>query len=149
MNLMISNETNFSIDEFVLDFENIIKLILSSENINTNIEVSLTFLNNSEIQEINKKFRKIDKPTDVLSFPLIEDFNIDFSEKVLIGDIIISIDKAIEQSKSFNHSIRRELCFLVAHSVYHLIGYDHMTPEDEKEMFEKQEETLNKLNIFR
>lgn len=149
MKVLISNDTDFDITPYIIDFEKIIEFALKSEEINTNVEVSISVVDNNTIQDINKRFRHIDKPTDVLSFPLIEDFNVDFSQCVLIGDIIISIDKVLEQSKGYNHSIRREICFLVAHSIYHLLGYDHMNRDDEKEMFEKQEFTLNELEIYR
>lgn len=149
MKILYNNETDTKLTEYNLDFENILSFILKEESINNNVEVSLSFVDNFTIQEINQKYRKINKPTDVLSFPLLNNFNIDFTTTVLIGDVIISIDKVFEQCKKYNHSFRREICFLFAHSIYHLLGYDHMTEEEEEEMFYKQDNTLKNLNITR
>ena len=112
-------------------------------------EVSLSFVDNKEIHELNKQFRGIDRPTDVLSFPMLsDDFDIELEEESL-GDIVISLERAFEQSKEYNHSFEREVCFLVCHSTFHLLGYDHDTEENTKQMREKEEYILNKLNITR
>lgn len=117
-----------------------------------NTEVSVTIVDNEEIRKINNKFRNIDRATDVLSFPLIDFDNEslpDDGSKIYLGDIIISIERAKEQAKEYGHSIDREIGFLTAHSMLHLLGYDHMVPEEEKEMFAKQEEILNNLGLRR
>mgnify|MGYP004504643039 CR=1 FL=1 len=116
-------------------------------------------MDNEEIQRINKEFRNKDAVTDVLSFPMLEfdedgnaedcDFDFDGEEAVL-GDIVISAERAAEQAKSYGHSFKREIAFLTVHSMLHLLGYDHVTSEeDEKVMFTKQDEILKQLGITR
>lgn len=104
-------------------------------------EVAVTFVDNEQIREINKEFRKIDKPTDVLSFPL--------EEEDALGDIIISIPKAREQAQEYNHTFHREMGFLAVHGFLHLLGYDHETAEQEKEMFTRQEQILQVFGLTR
>ena len=127
-------------------------------------EVNLTLMDNEGIHIINREYRAIDRPTDVLSFPMLEyetpgdftfleeenseDFNPDTGEAFL-GDIIISVDKVFEQAESFGHSVEREYAFLITHSMLHLFGYDHMQEEEAKVMEEKQREILVHLNILR
>jgi probable rRNA maturation factor len=127
-------------------------------------EVNLTLTDNEGIHTINKEFRQIDRPTDVLSFPMLsyetpgdfaflddedcEDFNPDTGE-ALLGDIVISVDKVLEQAENYGHSIEREYAFLITHSMLHLFGYDHMTEEEASVMEAKQAEILNELNILR
>ena len=98
--------------------------------------------------EINKTYRGIDRPTDVISFALEEDENYEVKER-LLGDIYISIDKVYEQAKEYEHSVKRELFFLVTHGFLHLLGYDHMTEEEEKEMFSLQEKILDEYGVKR
>nr|WP_317357765.1 rRNA maturation RNase YbeY [uncultured Tyzzerella sp.] len=152
MELLFDNNTNYTIDEETFNLmKNCMKESLKLENFTEDIEISLSIVNNDEIRKINNLHRNIDKETDVLSFPLLDDFN-NINNMVCpipIGDIIISIDKAISQANDYGHSLKRELCFLTVHSMLHLLGYDHMTEEEEKVMFEKQEIILNKLNIRR
>ena len=122
---------------------------LEYEGYDNHYEVSLSFVDNKEIHELNKQFRGIDRPTDVLSFPMLSDeFDIELEEESL-GDIVISLEKALEQSKEYNHSFEREVCFLVCHSTFHLLGYDHDTEENTKQMRSKEEYILNELNITR
>ena len=111
-------------------------------------------MDNEEIHQINKQFRGIDRPTDVLSFPQLtfeEGEIMDRNEKgeVVLGDIIISLERAREQAEEYGHSLKREIAFLTAHSMLHLLGYDHMEPEEEKEMFAKQKEILELAGIPR
>ena len=107
----------------------------------------------SRIKEINNEFRNINKSTDVLSFPLGENgvYDINYSNGAKqLGDIVISVEKAVSQAEEYGHSLTREIAFLTVHSVLHLLGYDHVTSEqDEKEMFKKQEEVLSILDIKR
>ena len=111
-------------------------------------EFNIIIVDNEKIHEINKQYRNIDRPTDVISFALEEDETIDEPFKTL-GDIYISIDKVYEQAKEYNHSIKRELFFLVTHGFLHLLGYDHMTKEDEEEMFSLQEKILDSYGVKR
>ena len=117
-------------------------------------EISISIVDNEEIHQINKQFRGIDRPTDVLSFPQLtfeEGEIMDRNEKgeVVLGDIIISLERAREQAEEYGHSLKREIAFLTAHSMLHLLGYDHMEPEEEKEMFAKQKEILELAGIPR
>ena len=118
---------------------------------------SFTFTDNEGIREINREYRGIDRATDVLSFPMLE-FNDDIEDAeyetenglVMLGDIVISIERAREQAEEFGHSLRRELAFLTAHSMLHLLGYDHVDDAiGEKMMIEKQDRALNNLGIKR
>ena len=113
-----------------------------------NVEFNIIFIDNPRIHEINLTYRGVDRPTDVISFALEDNKTIDLGVR-LLGDIYISIDKAKEQATSFGHSLRREISFLVVHGLLHLLGYDHMTEEEEKVMFAKQEELLQKFQITR
>ena len=117
---------------------------LHYEGYDDNYEVSLSFVDNEEIQ-----YRGVDRATDVLSFPLLtDDFDVEIEEESL-GDIVISLERALEQSEEYNHSFEREVCFLVCHSMFHLLGYDHDTEENNKDMRKREEDVLNKLNITR
>ncbi len=135
-----------------------INRVLLDQKVELDVDISVTLTDNEDIREINNNYRGIDKETDVLSFPLLdfdtpgaiyatpEDFEDDF---LLLGDIVISVEKAYEQAKEYGHSDEREFAFLAAHSTLHLLGYDHMTEEDEKVMFEKQEASLNAIGLMR
>lgn len=116
-------------------------------------ELSVTFTDNGKIRILNRDYRGIDRPTDVLSFPMysFSDGDVpDGDEHVMLGDIVISVEKAREQAAEYGHSLRREIAFLAVHSVLHLLGYDHETSEeDEKEMFDLQEKIMNALGIGR
>lgn len=124
------------------------------EGIEKETELSINFVDNKEIKEINRKYRQIDQPTDVISFALEEqgedEVAIIGSEiPVILGDIIISVDKAKEQAEQYEHSFERELGFLALHGFLHLLGYDHVDAVDEKKMFAKQEELLNDFGLSR
>ena len=150
MDVLFENNTNEEINYKLI--EKVISEALRYEGVNDNTEVSVTIVDNEEIRKINNKFRNIDRATDVLSFPLIDFDNEslpDDGSKIYLGDIIISIERPKEQAKEYGHSIDREIGFLTAHSMLHLLGYDHMVPEEEKEMFAKQEEILNNLGLRR
>ncbi|MBR5614092.1 MAG: rRNA maturation RNase YbeY [Clostridia bacterium] len=125
----------------------------------TKVEISVMFTDNEEIRELNREHRDIDRATDVLSFPLIEydedgsvleeymDFNP--NGEMVLGDIVISLERAAEQAQEYGHSFEREVGFLTVHSMLHLLGYDHIEPEDEEEMFGYQKEILKKMNLTR
>lgn len=110
---------------------------------------NIIFISNDEIREMNKTFRKIDRVTDVISFALEDNEEDVFEEYRLLGDIYIAIDIAYDQAVEYNHSREREVCFLATHGLLHLLGYDHMTIEEEKEMFDIQEKLLSEYEIKR
>lgn len=127
--------------------------VLEMEDFDGLAEVSLTFVDNEEIREINREYRNIDRETDVLSFPLGEngvyDINHDNGAK-LLGDIIISAEKACEQAELYNHSLQREIGFLTVHSMLHLLGYDHENGGlEEVRMREKEEQALTEVGLKR
>lgn len=127
--------------------------VLDEENFDGNAEVSVTFVDNEKIHELNLKHRNIDRETDVLSFPLGEngvyDIDLDTGAK-LLGDIVISIPKAMEQAEEYNHSLQREIGFLTVHSMLHLLGYDHVDGGlQQVHMREKEETVLTKLGLKR
>lgn len=139
--------------------EKAVKLCIKKENLPHDCEVSITLVDNDTIKKLNKEHRDIDNPTDVLSFPLIEYVNgepqIEYGDidphtnRVFLGDIIISVEKAFEQAKSYGHSSQREFAFLAVHGILHLFAYDHETIEEEKLMFAKQDEILNEMGLIR
>lgn len=136
-----------------------IEKALEYEDFTEDTEISLTFVDNEEIKELNSATRGKDSATDVLSFPMLEQeedgtliiYDEDIVDgKVLLGDIVISAERAQEQATDFGHTLVREMCFLAVHSVLHLLGYDHERSEaEEKIQFEKQEEILSLLGITR
>jgi probable rRNA maturation factor len=152
-------------EELVENLIQVIEFALKEEEVDIKCEVSLLFVDNNEIKEINNDTRGINKETDVLSFPMLEYENkkvfkeiyknykfsqSDFDgEDLVLGDIVISLEKALEQSKEFNHSYEREASYLVVHSVLHLLGYDHMEDEEKSIMRTREEEILNELRITR
>lgn len=152
-------------EEFVNKLNSVMEFALKEEEVNIKYEVSLLFVDNEEIRGINKDTRGIDRETDVLSFPMLEyeekkvfkeiykDFKFspaDFDgEELVLGDIVLSLEKALEQSQEFNHSYEREASYLVVHSVLHLLGYDHIKEDEKIVMRSREEEILNKLNITR
>ncbi len=165
MQFFIENETD---EAFDFDIEAVVKAVveevLDSEQCPYEAQVNVLLTDNEGIRQFNREYRDIDRETDVLSFP-----NLDFEEpgfyeidedmeaayfdpdsgELILGDIIISVDKVKEQAESYGHSRKREFAFLVAHSMLHLSGYDHMEPEEAKVMEAKQEAILQKLNITR
>lgn len=124
-----------------------VSAVLASENENDGCSVSVTFVDNEKIRVLNREFRDIDRETDVLSFPADEP--VVANEGRFLGDIALSLERAKSQSEEYGHSFEREVAFLTAHSTLHLLGYDHMTPEEEKEMFAKQEKVLSDMGITR
>ena len=117
--------------------------------------ISITLTIPDVIKSLNKQYRNIDKPTDVLSFPMFEKNEIEklknenYEIEDCLGDIVISIPKVIEQADEYGHSFERELAYMVVHGFYHLLGYDHMVDDYKKEMRKKEDEVLNKLHITR
>ena len=123
------------------DFEVLLNNVF--EHIESLKSMQVIFVDNKQIQKINQTYRNIDKPTDVISFP--NDDDLDDS----IGDIFVSVDQAIDQAKTYGHTIEREIGFLVVHGYLHLMGYDHQTKEEENEMFDLQEKILSRANLKR
>jgi probable rRNA maturation factor len=156
-------EDGFDFDCELLAKE-VIEFTLSQEAFPYEAEVNLTLTDNEGIHEINRMYRDIDAPTDVLSFPMLsyetpgdfghleenydDNFNPDTGE-IILGDIIISVDRVRAQAKEYGHSKKREYAFLIVHSMLHLLGYDHMVPEDAAVMEEKQRQILDAMNIVR
>lgn len=152
-------------DKLINIIDKICNLALNEEEVNVPYQISLLFVDNYEIRKINKETRNIDKVTDVLSFPMLdypEDkvfkevyknkiFNNIYldGDELVLGDIVLSLERAKEQSIEYNHSFEREVCYLVVHSILHLLGYDHMCDKDKFKMRKREEEILKKLNITR
>ena len=134
----------------------VVQAVLEEEKIVHDLYINITLTNNEEIHVINKQYRDVDRPTDVLSFPMYEREEISalrkkdniFAEEIL-GDIIISIPKVREQAEEYGHSFERELAYLTTHGMLHLLGYDHMIDEEKEQMRKREEEILEKLNITR
>ena len=164
MTIQIDYEAERKLD---IDYEKlaseVAEHILETENCPYDVCVNLVITDNEEIKRVNTEFRSIGAPTDVLSFPMLEyetpgDFSHFESEEdcfdpetgeLLLGDIVISKEKVIAQAEEYGHSVKREYAFLIAHSVLHLSGYDHMEEEERIEMETLQREILNELNILR
>ena len=153
--------TYLNIEKGQEDWEGIVKKVLNKcfeeeGLLDSKLIMTITFTTPEEIRKINKKYRKIDRATDVLSFPMFEKEeldekikNKDFLYEDVLGDIIISIDKVREQAEEYGHSFERELSYMLVHGFYHLMGYDHIEEEDKKVMRPKEEKILNELKITR
>ena len=164
MTLQIDYETDREIGiEYEELAKKVVQKVLDMEGCPYDAQVNLVLTDNEEIQRVNTEFREIPAPTDVLSFPMIpfetpadyaiveEDesyFDLD-TDELLLGDIMISVDKVFAQAEEYGHSVTREFCFLVSHSMLHLLGYDHMTPEEAVVMENKQRTALDELGITR
>ncbi|MGN0256058.1 MAG: rRNA maturation RNase YbeY [Chordicoccus sp.] len=169
---LVSIENEYSGSDFgeILDFdyqtiaELVADRVLTQENCPYEAEVSMTLVDEETIRSINQRTRSIDRVTDVLSFPMTQYRTpADFEEaeeteadsfdpesgRLLVGDIVICVPRIRQQAEEYGHSTKREFAFLTAHSMLHLIGYDHMTPEEEKDMFARQERALASLGITR
>ncbi len=150
-------EINFLDIEENKEYENTISKVVEKcfkeENLqNKNLYINVILTNPKNIKETNKKYRNIDKETDVLSFPMFEKEeikNIEGNIPDVLGDIVISIEKVKEQAKEYGHSFERELSYMVVHGFYHLMGYDHIKEEDKNIMRQKEENVLEKLKILR
>ncbi|MBU5265890.1 rRNA maturation RNase YbeY [Virgibacillus proomii] len=148
------DDTNSVESDYIDIIQRLITFAADKERVSQEAELSINFVDNKKIQALNRNYRQINKPTDVLSFAMQEigEGEIDILDEglpLLLGDIVISVDKAKEQAKSYDHSLERELCFLALHGFLHLIGYDHMTKEDEQQMFSRQKVILGEFGIER
>lgn len=150
IDLAIINETDDFHDDYETVYTNIIKESCQQLNIEDDLELSVIFVDDARIHEINREYRNIDRSTDVISFAL-EDNEQYYMEGMprTLGDIFISIDHAKKQAQEYGHSFYREMCFLFTHGLLHLLGYDHMEKEEETEMFRIQNNILNVLKIER
>ena len=124
------------------------KIIERVINVNDSF-VSIVLIDDEKIHEINKIYRNVDRPTDVISFAFMDEKTTTFNEFTNLGEIYISLETAHKQAKDYGHSFNRELSFLVVHGLLHLLGYDHILEDDEKKMFRLQDEILNSLKIER
>jgi len=141
MKVNFFNETDVNVKEYQRLINSIFKPMGSKK------EFNIIFVSKDEIQRINREFRKIDKVTDVISFALCDDEDIIQTNE--LGDIFICLDRAFEQAFEYGHSITREVAFLAVHGYLHLCGFDHMTEDEEKVMFQKQDDILNQAGIKR
>ena len=126
--------------------------VLREEQFKGNVEISVTLVDDEEIRRMNKKFRNINSATDVLSFPLGENGVYDVNPATgakLLGDIVISLERAQEQAREFEHSFEREVCYLTVHSMLHLLGYDHMEPNEKAAMRMKEETVMTRIGLER
>ena len=152
MNLVIANNTSEELDLDLISekAEKTIKEVLRVEKIEENVEVSLSIVDKDEIHILNRDYRDVDRPTDVLSFPLDEEgFDQDGNPILLLGDIVICLDVAKNQAADFGHSLEREIMYLICHSTLHLLGYDHIEEDDKKEMRLKEKEVMKNLGVFK
>ena len=144
-------------EEYETTIKKVLEKCFQEEKLDkTKLYIEITLTTPEQIQEINKKFRNIDKATDVLSFPIFEKEEIEiglkenkFQNKNILGSIVISIEKVKEQAKEYGHSFERELSYMLVHGFYHLMGYDHIEENDKIQMRKKEENILNILKILR
>ncbi|MCP8967166.1 rRNA maturation RNase YbeY [Ectobacillus ponti] len=148
------DETKEVTEEQKDTIQSLLQTAAEIEGVEEGAEMSITFVDNDRIQELNREYRDKDKPTDVISFAMEDEVEGELQivgEELprVLGDIIISIPKTKEQAEEYGHSFMRELGFLSVHGFLHLLGYDHMTEEEEKDMFGRQEEILNAFGLQR
>ena len=142
IDFVFDNEVENFENNYEQDFTAIIEQALKTLGIEDDVEVSCVLVDDERIHEINREYRHIDRSTDVISFAME-------GMPRTLGDIFISVDHAKKQAEEYGHSLRREMCFLFTHGILHLLGYDHMTDEQEKEMFGLQDKILGALSIER
>ncbi|MBP2078160.1 rRNA maturation RNase YbeY [Oceanobacillus polygoni] len=148
------DETKSVISDYVDLLERLLQFAAEKEGVSKEAEMSVNFVGNKEIQELNRNYRQKDTPTDVISFAMQESVEgeleiVGEDLPLALGDIVISVDKAKEQAIEYEHSFERELAFLTVHGFLHLLGYDHMNKADEERMFKRQEEILGEFGIER
>lgn len=150
IDFVFDNEVDYFENNYEEDFTAIIEQALKTLHIEDDVEVSCVLVDDERIHEINREYRHIDRSTDVISFAMEDNdqFYVEGMPRTL-GDIFISVDHAKKQAEEYGHSLRREMCFLFTHGILHLLGYDHMTDEQEKEMFGLQDKILGALSIER
>lgn len=148
---LLYNDENTIDSQLVEFFEKAAEICVMKEGIQPeDAEISVTFTSKEEIQQLNRDYRNIDSPTDVLSFPLVEDFEaLEEGQDIMLGDVVICVEQAEEQAEEYEHSRERELVYLFVHSVCHLLGFDHMEEDDKKEMRQREEEVMTLLDLER
>ena len=155
MTLLTDNRTDFEISGEIMEaVEKACLETLKYEEFDEDCEISLSFGTNEEIHQIHRQFRNVDAPTDVLSFPQLtfeegEEADVNENGEIVLGDIIISVERAKEQAEEYGHGLKREIAFLTVHSMLHLLGYDHMEKDEEEDMFRRQKEILEIAGIPR
>ena len=124
----------------------IAEVCLTIEGYDNDWEISVSFVTNDEIQALNREYRGKDEPTDVLSFPFEDEFGL---EERMLGDIVISTEKVVQQAEELGHSLEREIAYLSVHSMFHLMGYDHINEEEKLDMRAREKQTMKELGIFK
>ncbi|WP_087971709.1 rRNA maturation RNase YbeY [Oceanobacillus rekensis] len=154
MHIDFHDKTNSVQTDYVDLIQRLLIFAAQKEGIVREAEMSVNFVDNKEIQELNRNYRQKDSPTDVISFAMQESVEgemdiVGDDIPMILGDIVISVDKAKEQAIEYDHTYERELAFLTVHGFLHLLGYDHMNKTDEKKMFKRQEEILGEFGLER
>ena len=152
MAVMLNREQGNTVPPGVLAaMEEIARMALTEHGLPSETEISLTLCSDEEIHQLNKQWRSVDAPTDVLSFPLLDSDEVeaDPDEEILLGDIVISLERAIAQAQDFGHSVERELLYLFVHGVLHLLGYDHLEASEQMEMRSVEESLLTAVGALR
>ena len=149
--VIVANDNSIISEELMAIFKEAATICVEKEGLDSSgIEVSLSFVSGDEIRTLNRDYRGVDSVTDVLSFPMIEDFSeIAEEEEILLGDVVINMDKVREQAEEYGHSFEREAVYLFVHSVCHLLGFDHMEEDDKREMRKREEEVMKLLDLER
>lgn len=148
MNIEVFNEINEDLSKELGELKELLKNVCKDEKL-SNGEFNVIIVNEEKIRDLNREYRGIDRVTDVISFALEDDKSFNIEDYRMLGDIYICLNKVKEQANEYGHSFKRELSFLAIHGLLHLLGYDHMNEEDEKVMFDKQEEVLKRYGIER
>ncbi len=152
MSVLVNNlQKKVAVDESLVDLlSEAVQAVLKDEGYREDAEVSLVFVDDDYIQELNNNYRGVDSPTDVLSFAMLEGESLpEEEEEVILGDVIISLETAERQAREYGHSFQREVAYLTLHGVLHLLGYDHQEEEDRRRMREREEEILAGLELSR
>ena len=148
MNIEVANQTEENLDSELKELKELLENVCKDEKIGDG-EFNVIIVSSDFIHELNKNYRNIDRVTDVISFALEDDKTFNLDNYRVLGDIYICLDKVKSQALEYGHSFKRELSFLAVHGLLHLLGYDHMTKEEEEVMFAKQEEVLSRYGIER
>lgn len=148
MNIEVFNETGSNLDKELNELKALLQNVCQDEKLDSG-EFNVIIVDSNKIRELNKEYRNIDRVTDVISFALEDDDTFNLEDYRVLGDIYICLEQALKQAEDYGHSFKRELSFLAIHGLLHLLGYDHMSEEEEKIMFKKQEEVLSHYGIER
>lgn len=145
MDITIFNRTNCDISTYVLFFQRIAKRTLKILEKKNSYNVSVTFVRSRTMHQINKTYRNIDRPTDVITFAFQDSESFNYDDTIDLGDIFINLDYAKKQAREYEHSLDREVCFLFTHGLLHCFGYDHMDEAEAKQMFDLQDQILDPI----